>query len=230
MENQNLEKRFGSRWILMVWLAGAWLGPLTPPQMVPSAWQAMAEPHTYSIDRAHSMVGFEVRHFFNKVPGRFTRFDGKVTYDAEKPENSSVHLVVEVDSVNTDLATRDQHLRSEDFFFVEQHPQMSFRSTTVKKGEGDTLQVTGDFTLRGKTQRLTIPITVLGVMELGPGVAKAGFETEFVINRKDFDVSWNRSLDQGGAMLGDDVTIRVILQLDRVPDTAGEAAGDETDG
>lgn len=213
----------------MAWLAVLWLGPLAPPQLLPNGWsEAVAEPHTYGIDRAHSNVGFEVRHFFNNVPGRFTRFDGKVIYDAEQPENSSVHLVVEVDSVNTDLETRDQHLRSEDFFFVEQHPQMSFRSTTVKKGEGNVLQVSGDFTLRGKTQRLTIPIKILGIMELGPGVAKAGFETEFVINRKDFDVSWNRSLDQGGAMLGDEVTIRVVLQLDRLPPSADGETGDET--
>lgn len=198
-------------------ITGLWLA------LVAAIWLpalATAEPHTYNLDRAHSSVTFEVRHFFNNVPGRFTRFDGKVTYDAEKPEQSNVHFTVEADSVNTDLERRDQHLKSVDFFDVETYPQISFRSTTVQKKSDDELAVTGDLTLRGKTKRMTLPIKILGVMELGPGVAKAGFETKFVIDRKEFGVSWNRVLDQGGTMLGDEVTIRVVLQMDRA--TAGE--------
>ena len=194
------------------------------PAIVWPSSEAEAEPHTYTIDRAHSSIGFEVRHFFNDVPGRFTSSDGKVVYDAKTAENSSVHIVVEVDSVNTDLERRDQHLRSEDFFAVDEHPQMSFRSTSITSSEDDVLQMTGDLTLRGKTKRLTMPVKVLGLMELGPDVAKAGFETEFVIDRKEFGISWNRNLDQGGTVLGDEVTIRIVLQLDRAP-SSDEASG-----
>lgn len=187
------------------------------------AMPAEAEPHTYTIDQAHSSVTFEVRHFFNPVPGRFTRFDGKVEYDPEDPTVSKVHLVIETDSIDTALEPRDRHLRSADFFDVENHPHASFRSKSVRKGEGETLWVDGELTLRGVTRALTAEIRVLGYMELGPDVAKGGFSTEFVVDRKEFGVSWNRALDHGGAVLGDDVTIRIVLQVDRAagvaPDT-----------
>lgn len=185
------------------------------------AGEAEAESHTYTIDRAHSSVTFEVRHFFNPVPGRFTRFDGKVEYDPEDPAKSKVHLVIEVDSINTDLEPRDKHLRSADFFDVENHPQASFRSTAVRPGPEDTLLVDGELTLRGVTKPFSIEVKVLGLMELGPDVAKAGFSTEFVVPRKEYGVSWNRVLDQGGTVLGEDVTVRIVLQTDRAAPSSG---------
>ena len=181
------------------------------------AAQVGAETHTYTIDRAHSSVGFEVRHFFNPVPGRFTRFDGKVDYDPDDPTVSKVHLVIEMDSVDTGLEPRDRHLRSADFFDVENYPQASFRSKKVRRGADGTLKVDGELTLRGVTRELTAEVEVLGFMELGPEVAKGGFSARFAIDRKDFGVSWNRALDHGGAVLGDEVSIRIVLQVDRAP-------------
>ncbi|MCG8456962.1 MAG: YceI family protein [Holophagales bacterium] len=187
-----------------------------------AALPVQAAPATYNVDRAHSSVGFEVRHFFNDVPGRFTDFDGQVIYDPESVGDSRIELVVKTESIDTDLERRDQHLRSGDFFDAETHPELSFRSTHVAAGEAENqLRVTGDLTIRGKTQRLTVPVEILGLMELGDGAAKAAFQTEFVIDRQAFDVKWNRQLDNGGTVLGNEVRIRVVLQLDRVVKTEG---------
>lgn len=177
--------------------------------------EARAEPHEYSLDRAHSSVTFGVRHFFNEVPGRFTDFEGTLVYNAENPSASRIELVVKTDSINTDLDRRDQHLRSPDFFDTAQYPEMSFRSVSVIQEEDGSLSINGDFTLRGKTKRMTIPARVLGVMELGEGAAKAAFQSEFTIDRQEFGVSWNRALDNGGTVLGNEVKIRIILQADR---------------
>lgn len=176
---------------------------------------ASAEPHTYTIDKAHSSVAFEVRHLFTPVPGRFTAFDGRVTYDADRPEASSVYIAVQADSVDTRLPARDQHLKSADFFAADEFPQITFRSREVSAIDDRTLRLIGDLTLRGTTRELTLTADILGLMAIDDSTVKAGFSTEFEIDRKEFGVSWNRKLDQGGFILGDTVKLRVILQLDR---------------
>jgi len=177
---------------------------------------ASAKPETYTVDAAHSGISFQVRHFFSEVPGRFTDFTGKVVWDAEKPEASSVEITVQAKSINTDNENRDGHLRNADFFDVEKFPSMSFKSVSVKAKDAKTLTVNGDLTVKGVTKRTTIEVQLLGVMELGGGKAKAGFKTEFPINRQDFGISWNKTLDQGGTVLGDEVTVKVLFEADRV--------------
>ncbi len=175
---------------------------------------------TWTLDQVHSNVGFEVRHLLTDVGGEFHDFDGTIVYDAENPENSSVEVTVQAASIDTDNEKRDDHLRSEDFFAVDQYPTLSFKSTSVEDAGGDKLNVTGDFTIRGVTKRITIPVEVLGVMG-----DKAGFATEFVIDRQEFGVNWNRALDQGGAILGDNVTVDLDFEVDRVKEEAeAEAA------
>lgn len=172
---------------------------------------AVADPITFGVDAAHSSVAFKVRHFFTQVPGHFNSFDGTIAYDPANPAASSVEMTVQADSIDTGNENRDGHLRSGDFFEVEKHPTLSFKSVSVEKvGEGE-LKVLGDFTLRGVTKRLTVPVTILGLME--GEQARAGFSTEFTINRKEFGVSWNRALDNGGTILGDDVKISIDLEV-----------------
>lgn len=195
-------------------LAAALLGTLCVLGLF-AATPGSAEPFEYTIDRAHSSISFGVRHFFNEVPGRFTDFDGTLVYDAADPSASKVEIVVQSESIDTDQERRDEHLRSDDFFAAEKYPTVHFRSTRVQQNSDGTLSVTGDLTLRGKTKRMTVPARVLGVMELGGGAAKAAFETELEIDRQEFGVSWNRALDNGGAVLGNTVTVRIILQADR---------------
>jgi len=168
---------------------------------------AAAETATFDVDGAHSSVAFSVRHFVTQVPGRFNEVSGTIVYDAEKPESSSVEVTVQAASIDTNNDDRDAHLRSPDFFDVEQFPTLSFKSVKVEAGAGDELQVTGDLTIHGTTRTVTVPVKVLGVMG-----DKAGFATSFSVDRKDYGVNWNRVLDQGGAILGDEVDIDIDVE------------------
>lgn len=180
---------------------------------------ADAETATWSVDNPHSEVAFQVRHFFTPVRGQFNDFTGTVVYDPENPSNSSVEMVVQAASIDTDNEKRDSHLRSPDFFAVGEHPTLSFKSKRVARVGEDNLAVTGDLTIRGTTKEVTIPVQVLGVMG-----DKAGFSTEFVIDRQEFGVNWNRALDQGGTILGDDVTVDLAFEMNRVkPEEEGDS-------
>ncbi len=170
---------------------------------------AAAEASTWTVDRTHSDVAFQVRHFLTPVRGEFNDFDGVVVYDPENPAASRVEVTVQAASIDTDNERRDGHLRSDDFFAAETHPTLTFKSKKVEQG-ADGLAVTGDLTIRGVTKEVTVPVEVLGVMG-----DKAGFSTRFVVDRLDYGVSWNNVLDQGGAVLGDEVTIELNFELDR---------------
>ena len=172
---------------------------------------AVAGAATWDADPAHSAVEFSVRHFFTPVPGKFKQFDGTIEYDPEKVADASVEFIVQADSIDTANDDRDQHLRSADFFHVEKFPTLSFESTHVKSAGDNKLMVTGDLTIHGVTQKVTIPVEVLGVMDTPMGT-RAGFATEFTIDRKDYGITWNRALDSGGAVLGDDVTIEINVE------------------
>jgi polyisoprenoid-binding protein YceI len=171
-----------------------------------------AAPSTWTIDPNHSQVGFSIRHFFSKVPGNFTKFSGAIVYDAEKPAASSVKAEIEASSINTNNEKRDNHLRSEDFFFVEKYPTITFESTKVTKvGEGKLL-VEGNLTMRGVTKPTSLDVTFLGAGPALGGDQRAGFEASTKVNRKDFNILWNKALDHGGTMLGDDVEITIAIE------------------
>lgn len=183
---------------------------MTPPN--PSTAVAAS---TLEIDRAHSEIAFQVRHLFSKVRGRFTDFAGKIHYDPAHPENSSVEVVVQALSIDTAEPDRDKHLRTSDFFEVEKHPTLEFRSTSVKPDAG-AFKVTGDLTIRGVTRRITFPATLLGSGRDAYGAEKVGFEAEFTINRKDFDLHWNAPLETGGFLVGDEVKVMLMIQARRI--------------
>lgn len=172
---------------------------------------AAAEAATWAVDTNHSNVGFSVRHFFTPVHGRFGDYSGTIVYDPENVAKSSVEFTVQAASINTDNADRDNHLRSPDFFDVEKFKTLSFKSTGVKSAGDGKLEVTGDFTLHGITKQITVPVEVLGSMETPMGV-RAGFQVGFAIDRKDYGMVWNRALDQGGAILGDEVKIEIAVE------------------
>ncbi len=175
---------------------------------------AAAQPVTYKVDADHSGVGFSIRHFVSNVPGRFRDFDGVIKYDRQNPPASSVEFTVKTASIDTANNDRDEHLRGKDFFDVQSFPNLTFTSTRVAARDATTLDVTGNLTMHGVTKEITIPVQVLGTMKTPTG-EKAGFETAFTVNRKDYGIVWNRVLDAGGSVLGDDVKVSIAIEGNR---------------
>jgi polyisoprenoid-binding protein YceI len=160
---------------------------------------------------AHSSVGFKVRHFFAKATGNFRQFEGTIQFDPAQPERASVEATIQTTSIDTANEGRDKHLRSADFFDVEKFPTLTFKSTKVEK-KGEELLVTGDLTIKGVTKSVTFPIEFHGAGPTPWGAQSAGFSAELKIDRKDFGVTWNKALDQGGTVLGDDVAISLEIE------------------
>ena len=153
-----------------------------------------------------------MRHLaISKVRGRFESFDGTVVV-GEQLEDSTATISIDVASVNTNQAQRDEHLRASDFFKVDEFPKITFVTTAVAV-EGDELKLTGDLTMRGVTKPVTFTAEFGGATVDGYGNTKAGFEATTKINRHDFGVTWNAPTEAGGLTLGDDITITVDAQL-----------------
>ena len=175
---------------------------------------AVADPIVYKVDSDHSGVSFTIRHFVSNVPGRFKDFDGVIKYDPQNPAASSVNFTIQSASIDTDNADRDNHLKGADFFDVQKFPTLTFSSTSVKAVDADTLEVTGELTMKGVTKKVTVPVDLLGSVKTPRG-EKAGFETAFKLDRKEYGITWNRALDAGGAVLGDDVKVSISIEADR---------------
>jgi polyisoprenoid-binding protein YceI len=171
-----------------------------------------AQAATWEVDKNHSGVDFQIRHFVSQVRGHFDDFGGTVVMDEENLANSSVEFWIDASSIDTGNDNRDQHLRSEDFFHVEEYPQITFKSESIEKTGDNTYDVTGTFTMRGVSKTITLPVEFLGTMQTDRG-AKAGFATETTIPRKEYNIVWNQVLDAGGAMLGDDVAVEINLEM-----------------
>lgn len=191
------------------------------PRAVALAAALVASPalgaDTYVIDKGHSEVGFQIRHLMAKVRGRFTDFQGQIQADPAKPEASSVELTIQATSIDTANPNRDKDLRGADFFDVEKHPQITFKSTRIKAKGKDSYDVTGVLTMRGVSREVTLPVSFLGFMKDQRGNERVGFETAITLNRKDFGIVWNRTLDAGGVLLGDEVYISINLEARKEP-------------
>src|SRR5947209_727684 len=181
---------------------------------------ATAEPAIYKVDADHSGVSFSIRHFVSNVSGRFRDFDGVIKYDKANPAASSVEFTVKAASIDTTNNDRDEHLRSQDFFDVQKFPTLTFTSTQAVPKDATTLDVTGNLTLHGVTKPVTFPISLLGTVKTPRG-EKAGFETTFKIDRKEFGILWNNVLDSG-PVLGDDVKVTIEVEADRQADVPGK--------
>jgi polyisoprenoid-binding protein YceI len=163
---------------------------------------------TWAIDPVHSEVSFVVRHMMvSKVRGRFDKFEGTII-TAENPLQSSVTATVDLSSVNTGEPNRDNHIRSADFFEVESHPEMKFRSTGVRP-DGDNFLLDGDLTIRGVTKPITLKLEVNGFGPDAYGGTRAGFSATGEINRHDFGVSYNGPIPGGGVAVSEKVTINI---------------------
>ena len=187
-----------------------------------AAWRpAAAQPAVYKADPVHSKVGFSIRHFVSDVDGRFGDFDGVVKFDAQHPADSSVQFTIQAASINTNNEARDKHLKSPDFFDAAKFPTLSFTSTKVTPKGDKTFDVTGNLTIHGVTKTVTVPARFRGEMKTAMG-ERAGFESSFTINRLDYGVAWNRAVEGGGAMLGDDVEISLRIEAVKGPAAAAK--------
>jgi polyisoprenoid-binding protein YceI len=167
---------------------------------------------TWNLDPAHAEVTFSVKHLaISKVRGSFDKFDVTVV-TGEHPGDITVEATIDVASVNTNQKDRDNHLRTSDFFLVEEYPTMTFKSTSIET-DGDEFTMVGDLTLRGVTKPVTLKGELGGIITDGYGQTKAGATASTKINRKDFGVAWNMALEGGGLTLGDEVSINVELQV-----------------
>ncbi len=186
--------------------------------LVAGALPALAEVETFTFDKAHSLVGFRIRHFVSKVEGRFNKFDGTISIDRQNPSASKVELTIQADSIDTGNENRDKDLRSENFFDVARYPTITFKSTKVVAKGNDAYDVAGELTMHGVTKTITVPVKHLGFVAVkgprGKG-EKAGFEISFPLNRKDYGIVWNRPLETGGFMLSEDVDINIQVESNK---------------
>ena len=171
---------------------------------------------TYQIDGAHSSAGFTVRHMMvSNVSGAFTKLSGSVDYDADNLAQSRIDVTIEAASVNTRNEGRDKHIRTADFFDVENHPTITFRSKRVEKAGEGRLRVVGDLTLRGVTKEVVLDVEGPTPEIQQQSTFRMGASATTRINRKDFGVNSHRALDNGGVVVSDDVRITIDVELVR---------------
>jgi polyisoprenoid-binding protein YceI len=175
---------------------------------------ALAGAATFDIDPAHTTASFTVRHLMvTNVRGEFGKVSGTVEYDEKNPAKSSVEATIDVSSITTREEKRDQHLKSPDFFDAAQFPTITFKSKKVEK-HGNGLRVVGDLTMRGVTKEVTLNVEGPSKEIKDPwGSTRIGASATTKVNRKDFGVSWNKSLDGGGVVVGDEVAINIEAEL-----------------
>lgn len=166
---------------------------------------------SWTFDPAHTSIGFTVKHLMAaKVRGSFKSFSGTINQGADAASTSAV-VTIEAASIDTGAADRDNHLRSADFLDVENHPQITFETTSITQA-GSSFEVTGDLTIRGVTRPVTLDMAYGGIVSDPWGNEKAIFSGETKLNREEFGLTWNQALEAGGWLVGRDVTIEVEVQ------------------
>jgi len=166
---------------------------------------------TWSIDPSHSVLNFKIRHLFSKTGGAFGEWQGTLEFDGSNPASLSADVTIMTASINTENEDRDNHLRSPDFFNVEEFPTITFVSKSAEQRDDEWVLV-GDFTMLGVTKEVAIPFEFMGAGANPWGQTVAGFSGSVKINRKDFGMVWNKALDAGGAILGEEVTIDLEIE------------------
>ena len=171
----------------------------------------IASAQLYNVDPAHSSVQFRIRHLFSTVTGRFEKFEGKIGYDEKDPKKSHFEGSIDAASINTNNAKRDDHLRAPDFFDVAKYPKITFEKSEVTEvsSDGKTGKMRGNLTMHGVTKPVVIDVEMLGKGKDPQGKERIGLRGTTKVNRKDFGITWNKAMDAGGALLGDEVTIEL---------------------
>lgn len=167
---------------------------------------------SYELDASHSSIGFGVKHMVvTTTKGQFTDYTGGFDYDAADPASLKAQAMIKVASVDTGNGKRDDHLRGADFFDVATHPEITFVSKSAEK-VGDDVVLTGDLTIKGVTKEIKLPLTVNGPITDPWGNVRVGLEGKTKIKRQDFGITWSKTMDGGGLVVGDDVTIDIVVE------------------
>src|SRR3954469_6728347 len=180
------------------------------PQMTSTAATTNLDQLTgsYTIDPAHTRIGFVARHaMVTKVRGSFNEFTGSAVLDGANPANSTATVTIQAASIDTRNAQRDEHLRSNDFLALETYPEITFVSTGVERTDDSEFALTGDLTIKGVTNSVTIPFTFEGAATDPFGNVRVGFEGSVAINRKDYGVTWNAALETGGVLVSEKIVL-----------------------
>jgi polyisoprenoid-binding protein YceI len=163
---------------------------------------------TYTLDVAHSRIGFVARHaMVTKVRGAFNEFTGEAVIDGDAPEKSTVAVTVDVASIDTRNSMRDDHLRTNDFLDIERFPELTFVSTKVAHLGGDDFEITGDLTIKGVTKSITLPLEFQGAATDPFGNERIGFEGSTSIQRSEFGITYNAALETGGVLVSDKIAL-----------------------
>jgi polyisoprenoid-binding protein YceI len=168
----------------------------------------------FTIDKDHSHAGFQVRHMVTKLQGEFKEFEGTFLFDEKTPDRSVGKFTIQASSINTNHVKRDTHLRSADFFDVEKFSSLTFESKKIVASGDKSFLLTGDLTIHGVTHSATFSVEYLGSEKSPWGDVRAGFTATGKINRKDYGIVWNKVLDSGGLLIGEDVDI--LIQVEAV--------------
>lgn len=175
-------------------------------------YASVANAESYAIDQSHSKVGFTVTHMMiSEVDGTFSDYQGSIELDGTDLLTLKSSGTIKVASISTDNEKRDKHLRSPDFFDAEKYPEIKFVTTGVKK-EKSGYVATGKLTMRGVTKDVRLPLTLKGPIKGPWGNTRIGLKAEIVIDRQDFGVSWSKTLDAGGLVVSDEVTIELVIE------------------
>ncbi len=166
----------------------------------------------YAIDGAHSAATFKVKHLMSKATGSFKDFSGTFTFDEKNPKSLKGSFSIKADSIFTNEAKRDEHLKGADFFDVQKFPTLTFDTKEMKAAGKGKFKLSGDFTMHGVTKPVTFDVEYLGAGKDPWGNEKVGFSASAKINRKDFGMIWNKALDTGGFVVGDEVEIDVQVE------------------
>ncbi|HXN06156.1 MAG TPA: YceI family protein [Nitrospiria bacterium] len=172
----------------------------------------------YTLDKEHSHAGFQVRHMVSRLQGEFKEIEGEFNFDEKSPQASKGKFTVKAASINTNHEKRDKHLRSADFFDVEKFPSLTFETKKITPAGDKKYKLEGDFGLHGVTKPVTFDVEFLGADKDPWGGKRAGFTATAKINRKDYGMVWNKVLDSGGFLVGDDVEI--VIQVEAIEKTA----------
>ncbi|MEH7223517.1 YceI family protein [Bacillus sp. JJ1566] len=167
----------------------------------------------WAVDASHSSIDFSVKHMMiAKVKGSFENFEATIEADPADLTTANIEFKVDLTSINTKNADRDNHLRSGDFFDVENHPTMTFKSTSIVKTDDGEYDLTGDLTIRGTTKTETFKVVFEGAGKDPWGNEKAGFSATGSLNRSDYGLVWNAALETGGVLVGDQVKISLEIE------------------